>query len=206
MPDIFTPSVSLPKEKTFDVTHSHPFAAYCTHPKGIHFKSQENGEKVLLLLRRHLITNVPWLVTTLLLILLPLVLNIFAFPLQDNLPFNLPSQFLTILIIFYYLAVFAYGFVSLITWFYNVSLVTTQRIVDVDFSDIIYHNVAATKLTLVQDVDYTQAGVIRAVFNFGDVFVQTASSSPNFDFLAVPKPGQVVNLLESLIGKKPYVP
>lgn len=202
MPDIFAPSSSNSKSDVQVLGHHHLFASFCDRPIGVSFANQQPNETVLLLLRRHLITNVGWITTTVLLLLVPPVLNIFAFPFDTSLPFNLPRQFFTIFIIFYYLAIFAYILINLITWFYNVSLVTTERIVDIDFSDLIYHNVAATKLSLIQDVEYTQVGVIRSLFDYGDVFVKTASGSPDFDFLAVPKPAQVVNIIEDLIGNK----
>lgn len=191
-------------------THNHPFATYCAHPKNVWFKDQESDEDILLLLRKHHVTNIPWIIFTFLLLTIPPL--IFAFfnssigqPFVPP-PTVIPVRYIIVLTLFYYLVVFGYAIVSFMTWFYNVSLVTNKRVVDIDFSDVIYHNVAATKIILIQDVDYTQSGFIRTFFNYGDVFVQTASDSPNFDFLAVPKPGQVVNLLESLIGKRPYLP
>jgi hypothetical protein len=41
-------------------------------------------------------------------------------------------------------------------------------------------------------------GVVRTIFNYGDVLIQTASEVPNFEFLAVPKPDQVVKVLQDL--------
>lgn len=80
-------------------------------------------------------------------------------------------------------------------------LVTNQRIVDIDFENLVYKNVAETKLTLVQDVSYTQTGAIRTVFDYGDVLIQTAGTIDNFDLHAVPIPERIVNIVEDLIGK-----
>lgn len=211
MPDIFTnekPEVTpASKTKADAAAHTHAFASFCEHPKGVWLQNQQENESVLLILRRHFVTNIPWILTVLFFLVIPLgILFLLQLQPQSFTTAFLPQRFITVLLTLYYLVVFGYALVNFITWFYNVSLVTTLRVVDVDYSDIVYHNVAATKITLIQDVDYTQSGFIRTFFNYGDVFVQTASESPNFDFLAVPKPTRVVHILEDLIGKKPYVP
>ncbi len=217
MPDVFvspkkakaTSAISETKPPTTAKTetqehHMHAFAAFCQDPVGFTFQTQEVDEHVLLFLRKHFITNVPWIILSLIfLIIPPLVLPLLQDP---NLPFNtLPSRFYVVLGLFYYLVVFGYIFANFITWFYNISLVTQKRVVDIDFQDIIYTNVASTKIDLVQDVDYTQIGVFQSIFNFGDVFVHTAGDNPNFDFIQVPQPARVSSIIEDLIGRNPHV-
>lgn len=172
------------------------FTSFCRYPSNINFKDQEDNEQILLFIRRHFITNVFWIIFGIFLFCIPIFLLIF------NLSFSaIPPQYQILILAFYYLIVFNYFFVNFITWFYNISLVTDQRIVDVDYSDLVYKNVASTKIDLVQDVDYTQTGVLRSVFNYGDVFLQTASEKANFDFLAIPNPESVSSTVENLIGK-----
>lgn len=216
MPDVFTSSKkedikSQPPVQTGDghiKPHIHHFASFCDHPKGISFQDQKKGEEVLLLLRKHFITNFPWIFTTVVLLILPpLLWSLIKFLLLSSFPALVLNPVLTfILISFYYLSVLTYAFISFITWFYNVSLVTNQRVIDIDFSDLVYHNLSATKISLVQDVNYTQVGFIPSFFNYGDVFVQTAAENPNFDFLSVPKPATVVSIIENLIGGESNVP
>lgn len=200
MKDIFVAS----KKKVAPVNekHIHMLSSFCQNPTGVSFQSQEDDEKILLFLRRHFITNVPWIIIGLFLTVLPILLP-FLFILTGFL-LTLPQNLTMLFIAFYYLIVFAYLFINFLTWFYNIGLVTTKRAVDVDFSDLVYHNVAATKLSLIQDVDYTQVGVLPSLFNYGDVFVQTAGDKPNFDFLAVPNPAKAAHIIEELIGKKPF--
>lgn len=200
MKDIFVSPKK--KEVSLNEKHIHTFSSFCQNPYGISFQSQEEDEKILLFLRRHFITNVPWIIIGLFLTVLPILLP-FLFILTGFL-LTLPQNLTMLFIAFYYLIVFAYLFINFLTWFYNIGLVTTKRAVDVDFSDLVYHNVAATKLSLIQDVDYTQVGVLPSLFNYGDVFVQTAGDKPNFDFLAVPNPAKAAHIIEELIGKKPF--
>lgn len=214
MPDIFIPSEKETKEPEITAAeistkprHVHHFASFNDHPKGITFQDQKKGEEVFLLLRKHFITNFPWLFATVVLLILPIILLPFLGSLAGLLliPTNLNPVLVFILFSFYYLIVLTYTYINFITWFYNVSLVTNQRVIDIDFSDLVYHNLAATKISLVQDVNYSQVGVIPSFFNYGDVFVQTAAENPNFDFHSVPKPSTVVNIIENMIGRKKHV-
>lgn len=180
--------------------HSHAFSSYCDNPSSIEFADRLENEEVLLLLRKHFVTNIPWIIKAIALSMVPLIIGMVVFFEFISIDF-LPPNYAFISLLFYYFIVFGYVFVNYITWFYNVSLVTNERIVDVDFSQIVFENVAATKLTQVEDVHYSQIGVIRSIFDYGDVVLQTAGTLPNFDFLAVPHPERVIKVIGSLIGE-----
>lgn len=212
MPDVFTPKENskLASQKniaslaysvlgTTKTKNVHPFSSYCELPKDISFQSQSHDEVVLLFTRRHFITNLGWILTTLLLILFP---AFFGFIIQafDQARIPLPPQFIVLSILFYFLVVFGYAFMNFLTWFYNVLIVTQKEIVDIDYSHLVYHNVAATNVNLVEDVNYTQAGFIRGIFNYGDVYVQTAGGKENIEALAIPKPARVSKIILNLIG------
>lgn len=179
-------------------------SSFCENPLGIVFAQQESDEKILLFLRRHFVTNLLWILIASLLLLAPILLFIFRSELQFIGTINLPGQFILVFILFYYLAVFAYAFINFLSWFYNVFIVTQKRIVDIDYSNIVMHNVAFTKLSHVQDVNYTQTGFIRALFNYGDIFVQTAGNEVNFEALSVPQPRRAAHIIANLIGKETH--
>jgi hypothetical protein len=204
MPDLFTNEVTTNQPEAtsplISESHLHALSSFCQHPGSMTFATQEKDEVILLFLRKHFITNVPWIITTLFFIIAPILTNILITASGFSLSF-LPPTFLSIFLAFYYLIVFAYVFVSFITWFYNVSFITTNRVVDIDFSDIVFKNIAATKLIQVEDVSFSQVGVIRSLFDYGDVLIQTAATVDNFDLLAVPHPEKVVQIVEELIGR-----
>lgn len=172
---------------------------FCENPSGITIHSQERSDKLLLFLRRHLITNLPWILIGILLLLLPILLQILAQ--SASLPLSLSPQSLIFIALFYYLVVFGYLFANFLSWFYNIIIVTELEIIDIDFSDLVYHDVAATKANLVEDVNYNQVGFIRTLFNYGDLFVQTAGGRENIEALAVPKPAKAARIILGLIGK-----
>lgn len=191
--------LKIEHKKNKEHNHLHTFAAYCENPSSITFADRLDDEEILLLLRKHFVTNIPWVIKAVALSLVPLIIMMVIFFEFISIDF-LPPNYAVISLLFYYFIVFGYVFVNYLTWFYNVSLVTNERIVDVDFSQIVFENVAATKLTQVEDVHYSQIGVIRSIFDYGDVILQTAGTLPNFDFLAVPHPERVIKVIGALIG------
>lgn len=202
---ISTPQ-TLSIQKPVEGNHFHAFSSFCQDPpKNIHFQNQDDGETILLFLRAHFITNVPWILGAIILAALPPIFLLYQSFVSLFFSISIPQNFITIFVLFYYLLVFTYIFVNFIHWFYNVSLITNKRIVDIDFSDLVFHDVAITKLNLIEDVNYTQSGFLRSFFNYGDVFVQTAGETKHFDFLAVPNPQKAVTIISELIGRKGHV-
>jgi hypothetical protein len=177
-----------------------PFSAFKVRPRGVHFNDQEEDEHVLLILRKHFATNILWMLFSILLLIIPPVFFNF-FNLSDFFAsLSIPQTTSFILFFAYYLVVFCYMFVAYITWYYNASLITNKKVVDVHFQDILYHDVSMTKLNLIEDVNYVQSGFFGSLFSYGDVYLETAGKAVRFDFLSVPNPERVANLLENLIG------
>ncbi|MFZ5932734.1 MAG: hypothetical protein ACOYT7_01495 [Patescibacteria group bacterium] len=199
MPDIFInppeekkePEQKVGKHKVPGHTHN-PLAAYCYQPDAVNFETKEKEEEVILLLRQHPIILVPRALVLTLMIITPLLLTVF--PIISFLPANF--QLITFLA--WYLVTTAFALESFLTWFFNVYLITDERIVDIDFLNLIYKEVSDANIDKIQDVTYKMGGVVRTLFNFGDVLVQTAAEVPNFEFLAVPKPDEVAKILQEL--------
>jgi hypothetical protein len=177
-----------PTAENHQVLHS-----FCTYPD-IAFESQSPGETVVLLLRRHPFTQISWVVTAFVLALLPLIGDLFI---QSYVSI---SQ-LIFLNLFWYAGVFAYIYLNFISWLFNVGIITTRRIVDVDFSNVLYKEITVTVLSKIEDSTIKEAGFIGSLLNFGDVFIQTAGSTENIEFVEVPKPNVVVGIINNLMGK-----
>lgn len=183
--------------------HMNILSSFCQNPKGVSFQTQKKEESIILFLRSHFITNLSWIIFTAILVCLPpiiaLILPLFKI---DFLFSPAAARFIAIYVLFYYLIIFSYVFISFLHWFYNVFIVTTERIVDIDYSDIVVHNIAITNLNHIEDVNYTQSGFIPTLFNYGDVFVQTAGTERNFEALAVPKPREATHIIGDLLEKE----
>jgi len=176
------------------------FTAFWQNPKGISFDTQEADEHILLFLRQHFITNIPWVTATILLMLLPFLV-VYLFSLTTH-PFSLlPPPFIFPTFLFYYLIVLTNAFTNFLKWYYNISLITPQRMLDIELKDLVDKKITATKMSLVQDVSVQYSGTLRTIFNYGDILVQTAGPIDNFVVNATPKPEIVVRTIEELIGK-----
>lgn len=184
--------------------HLHLFAGYCDNPKSVAFGDQQEHEILLLLLRRHFITNLSWLFKAFLFALIPLGIELLGYLGLISLSFFTPQAKIIIYTFYYFIIISGYMFVNYITWFYNISIVTNVRVLDVDYSNIVVEHVDATKLSQVEDVGYAQIGIIRSIFDYGDVRLQTAGAASNFEFLAVPHPERVIKVINNLIGKSKH--
>ncbi len=182
--------------------HIHVFSSYCEDPTEVKFTNALEEEILLLFLRRHFITNFPWLIKALALALIPILFETLgALGLVPN-DFVDPAGKVIAYAFYYFFILSGYIFVNYMGWFYNISIVTNIRVIDIDFTQLIFENVAATKLSQLEDVNYAQIGVFRSIFDYGDVFLQTAGAASNFEFLAVPHPEKIINVIGSLIGRK----
>lgn len=167
-------------------------SAFIARPAKIRFQSQEPGEEIILLLRRHWITNVRWICLSFLMILAPLSLRFFP------LIVFLPARFQLMAIIIWYLLTTAFIFEQFLSWYFNVYIVTNKRVVDLDFYNIIYYNQAQADLDDITDMNITVAGVGRLIFNYGDLVIETAAEAPNIEFSRVPNPRRVMQIIEKL--------
>jgi len=111
----------------------------------------------------------------------------------------MPARFQLITVIIWYLLIIAFLFEKFLSWFFNVYIITDERIIDVDFTSLTYRRISDAQIEKIQDITYKTGGLLRAVFDYGDVFIQTAGHQPEIDFESVPKPHQVVRILNQLI-------
>ena len=171
---------------------TNPLAAFAVQP-AVTFETQEKEEQVLLLLRRHFLTNFKWLAVWVLILLGPIFLA--------RLPFFevVPVRFAFITTIAWYLLAVGYFLEQFLSWYFNVYIVTDERIIDVDFYSLIYKEIASTKIDQIQDVTYQVGGAIRNLFNFGTLSIQTAGEKREFEFEDVPQPQKVTQFINELI-------
>lgn len=174
------------------------FSTYVELPNGVSYENQEDDEKILVFLRRHPVTNFPWIFIALFLYFLPfLVAPILPglFETMGIFDVSVPGNYIFILSSFYFLIVTGYWLLCFISWFYNISMVTNNEVVDIDYTGVFHKSIATTNLREIQDVEYIQKGLLQTFFNYGDVFIQTAGSRPNLEFLRIPHPAKVSDII-----------
>lgn len=177
----------------FELPSSNPLNSYAAKPVGVGFSTQHQDEEVVLLLRQHPVTQLKWIFIALVLIFVP-----FLFSAMPAIVF-LPGRFEIAALIGWYLLVLGYSLEAFLSWFYNVYIITDERVIDVDFHSLIFKNISAAKIDNIEDVTERTGGALRAIFNFGTVKIQTAAAQQEFEFDNVPFPAKVTSVLNELI-------
>lgn len=177
---------------------AHLLSAYIERPLRLRFEGQDADEVILLLLRRAPITNLPWILVSIILFLTPLLVQV-SLPLL-GFPLNSPTvlQVFVVFALVWELVAFGYTFEHFLNYYFSVYIVTTKRVLDIDFINLLTKVVSDIQIEDIEDVTYTQTGIYRSIFHFGDVFIQSAGAIPNTDFLAVSRPADVGNLISDL--------
>lgn len=161
----------------------------------VHFELQHPNEKIVLILRAHPITQIPWILNA-------IILFVFLFFINFFLPSLFSAAQIIFLNIFSLAFIFSYLWFNFLTWFFNVGIVTNERVVDIDFHFIIYKEVTATHLSKVEDVTAKSAGFFSSIFNFGNLFVQTAGTEVNIEFLNIPEPSSAAKIINQLVSEE----
>lgn len=177
-----------------------PLTCFSVNPKGVRFETQQEDETIILFLRQHIIVNIPWLIIAVVLLVTPTVF----FPLvltNIQLPFAIPLGYIIVGMLFWYLITVGFILMNFLRWFFNIYIVTNERVVDIDFIHLLYKEFSEARLEKVQDLSYKTGGIFAAFFNFGDVSIQTAGEFPNFEFDAVPRPERVLQTISELVEK-----
>lgn len=169
------------------------FTSFAPKPKHTKFESQAPTEHVVLLLRKHPITQVPWLFFTVVFAFFPFLFS--YFPMYAFLPLSYRFGIQSL----WYLALFGYAFQSFLRWFYNVYILTDERVIDVDFISLAQKNITAAKIDNIEDITSESAGFSSTFFNHGNVLIQTAGAQQEITFEAVPQPAKVTAVLNDLI-------
>lgn len=177
------------------------FGSCIPSPYELRFESQQDDETVLLLGRRHFITNFGWITTICFALVIPFFWGEFPF-------FKaLDGNTLVSLTMLWYLAIIFYGLQSFLMWFYNVYIITNERLIDVDFTGLLSKTVNVCQISRIEDVNYTQKGFLASMLNYGDVIVQTASEQKTpdsagelsaFTFESIAFPDKVASVISQL--------
>lgn len=170
------------------------FSSYIERPTDCRFEGQDPGEKILLLLRAHPITNLGWIIPAVLLFFVPFFLaDILRFLNLD--PATIPSTYGMLFLIINYLLVLIIVFEGFLYWYFNVYIVTEKNIIDVDFHSILFKNIDVAPLRNIEDTSSSMGGILNSIFHYGDVFIQTAGTTKNIDLHAVQKPHYVADFI-----------
>lgn len=181
------------KEIYHDIARKiHGTAGLSVEPRGVRFVDKDQDEETLVVLRRHPVTNMPWVVMTL----------VMFFIISPAIRFNwlafFPSSLQAVVVYSWFVIALVVAWASFLSWYFNVSIISSKRVIDIDLHDLIYREVSDANLDKIEDVTHNMGGLLGIIFNFGDIYIQTAGAKPQIEFLKVPRPAEVATTLRKL--------
>lgn len=171
----------LPKRET------KAFGSLEIYPKRLRFKTQNSGEKIFILARAHIITNLGWIIRISILSVIPIIAGIAFTEYNLDLGF-LESGIVMFLVVGFYLSLSTSALLNLMSWYYDLYLVTSSRIIHYEYQPLASYRISEAEINNIQDVTQSTIGFAPSLFGYGDIIVRTASSRNKFYFRAVPKP------------------
>lgn len=99
---------------------------------------------------------------------------------------------------FFMLAIWMYGFLIWIDYYYDIWIITTERIINIEQKGMFTRKASELRFKKIQDVTTEVIGFLPTIFNYGDVKVQTAGEETEFIFRTVSNPYEVKNIIMDL--------
>lgn len=149
-------------------------------------------EKVVYILRRHGITFFPYLAIFIAILLIPVAVYIlFASAFTDTM--QNPNTYTLMIIVAsaYYLSTFLFFYSFFVEFYLDAWIITNDRLVDVHQISLFARTVAEVDLYQIQDVSSEVHGFFPTVFNYGNIYLQTAGPIPKFIIHNVHRPDKL---------------
>lgn len=170
--------------------------------KEIIFPGKHENEEIILFLRRH------WFIFIMRFIMI--LVGIFAmvlmyFLFSSFIPGFKESEYYNLFLFGESLAsVFLWNFFFILwlDFYLDAWIVTNERIINIEQRGFFSRDVSELKLTKIQDVTSEIVGVIPTLFDYGNIYVQTAGEKEHFTFYQIPNPNHVKNVIVGLQEKE----
>ncbi|HRY82550.1 MAG TPA: PH domain-containing protein [Candidatus Moranbacteria bacterium] len=163
-----------------------------------HFEGQKDDEEILAVLHRHwlnILGHFSIVFLILAIILGSYTLSSYFFnEFSPQIFFSLASFVRSLFFLFVWLLFF----VIWIDFYFDVWIVTNERIINVEQKGLFTRVVSELELEKIQDVTTDVRGIIPTFFNYGDLLVQTAGERERFRFRQIPDPYSVKDLIMKL--------
>lgn len=192
------------------------FGTLEVYPHEVRFATQNKGERIFIKTRSHFIINIGWLFNTLFFGLVPLIstvglnlvkivfnsiglvdLSIFLSEIED-LIYTIPFTVWLMLALTYYTFLMSFALIKFLNWYFNIYLVTNERVLHMTYTAFTGKRVAETSLENIEDISQKTIGFLPAIFNFGDIRIQTAAKKGQFLLRHVPDPSWFRDVISDL--------
>jgi hypothetical protein len=159
------------------------------------FCTQNPDEKVLKILRRGFVLELPWL------ILFVLVIGLLTYlgPFIPNFIMNKDAislvDFVRVSLIIMGLA---YGLNRYFNWFYSVNIITNQRLLDFEFNELGIKSITECQIKNIQSVNIKNEGFLSFLFGLATLNILTSGDNPNIDFEYIYNSNEIQDLVSDL--------
>ncbi len=171
----------------FDIKHSFP--------------NQKKDEKVYIFIRRYPLAFLPFLVLILGMIFVFIIVVCFIWYYNPNIFSEIGKNILVLSASTYFLFCLVIFMIGWLDFYFDVHIVTNQRVVDIDQFGLFHRRIDELNLDQVEDVSCLVKGFLGTIFNYGIVEVQTAGTERNFFLQDISNPTKVAQRILSLSEK-----
>jgi len=173
------------------------FGSIQYRPKRMKFATQNVGEKIYILVRMHWIRNLGWIMNNIFYANIPFVILLILQLLKTDIQF-LSLRLFVILLLAYYSIIFTNIIRQFYDWYYDVYIVTNERILDYTFSPFRGYEVTEAPLASIEDVEERSLGLLADLFNYGTIKARTASNAGELSFDYIADPTRVRDIIMDL--------
>jgi len=99
---------------------------------------------------------------------------------------------------FFLLAIWLYGFMLWIDYFFDIWIITSERIINIEQKGMFARKASELRFQKIQDITTEVTGFMPTIFNYGDVRIQTAGENEEFIFRTIPDPYNTKNIIMNL--------
>lgn len=143
--------------------------------KKVTFPGQYPDEQIILVKRRHWIVLLSFALTMLVLCLVPTFAYNFLLLLVEMPNMEIFNALYWYTAWIYYLFLSIMVFFTIIDYYLDIWIITTQRIISVEQRGLFHRVVIEVRYSQIQDITSNVSGLIATYFQFGDVRIQTAA-------------------------------
>ncbi|HDQ88580.1 MAG TPA: PH domain-containing protein [candidate division WWE3 bacterium] len=177
-------------------------SSFIKNPSKTRYDGEDTDEKILYLFRRSHIVNLKWIFITVFMLFTPFFASLFYGSPLNNGDLILSPELMGISTIFWYLATFGFVLHNFFIWYFNVYIVSSKKIVDIDFHGLLYKNISEAPIKNVEDVTSNVSGLMGTIFNYGYVYIQTSAEKREFEFEDVDNPAKVRDLIADFVERR----
>ncbi len=149
-------------------------------------------EHIVQTIRRHGATFVPYVFIFAILMCIPVIAYyLFQAAFANVLQGPAATPILVMIGSTYYLALILFFYSFFVEFYLDCWILTNDRLVDVRQISLFARTVAEVDLYQIQDVSSEVNGFFPSIFNYGNIYLQTAGPVPKFILLNVPHPDRL---------------